>query len=152
MLRGADDVPRPGAREDIGHQAAQPAQRRSTVADYERMGEAGILHENDRVEPINGEIVEMSPIGAPRVTCANRFNRLLVQQFGARATVSVQNPVRLSGDSEPQPDFAVLRDPDFSGVPSAADVLLVTEVFDTTLPYDRRVKLPLYAAAGISES
>lgn len=124
---------------------------RFTVAEYERMGEVGIFHEDDRVELIAGEIIKMSPIGDPHVKAMNRLNHRIVRSVGDDFTVSIQNPVRLSHDSEPQPDLTVLRGSD-RGLPSAADVILVIEVSDTTLRYDRRVKLPLYAAAGIPEA
>ena len=126
--------------------------RRFTVHDYHRMGEAGILHEDDRVELIEGEIVEMAAIGTRHFNCVNRLNRLLVRAVGDDAIVSVQNPVRLSEDTEPQPDLAVLRPRDyFESLPGPEDVLFLIEVSDTTLAYERNLKLPLYARAGVPE-
>jgi Uma2 family endonuclease len=126
--------------------------RRFTVHDYHRMGEAGILHEDDRVELIEGEIVEMAAIGTRHFTCVNQLNRLLVRGVGDAAIVSVQNPVRLDEHTEPQPDLAVLQTRDYrESLPMPEDVLLLIEVSDTTLAYDRGVKLPLYARAGIPE-
>ncbi len=126
--------------------------RRFTVEDYHRMGEAGILTEDDRVELIGGAIVEMSPIRDPHVRAINHLTEFLVVRLaGGDVTVSIQNPIRLSGDTEPQPDLAVLRGRG-RGVADAADVLLVIEVADTSRRYDRNVKLPLYAAAGIPEA
>ena len=126
--------------------------RRFTVHEYHRMGEAGILHEDDRVELIEGEIVEMAAIGTRHFTCVNVLNRLLVRSVGDAAIVSVQNPVRLDERTEPQPDLAVLRVRDYrESLPMPEDVLLLIEVSDTTLRYDRGVKLPLYARAGILE-
>jgi len=126
--------------------------RRFTVHDYHRMGEAGILHEDDRVELIEGEIVEMAAIGTRHFVCVNQLNRLLVRGVGDGAIVSVQNPVRLDEHSEPQPDLTVLRVRDYrESLPGPEDVLLLIEVSDTTLAYDRNVKLPLYARAGIPE-
>jgi Uma2 family endonuclease len=126
--------------------------RRFTVHDYHRMGEAGILHEDDRVELIEGEIVEMAAIGTRHFSCVNGLNRLLVRGVGDEAIVSVQNPVRLDEHNEPQPDLAVLRVRDYrESLPTPEDVLLLMEVSDTTLRYDREVKLPLYARAGIRE-
>jgi Uma2 family endonuclease len=126
--------------------------RRFTVHEYHRMGEAGILHEDDRVELTEGEIVEMAAIGTRHFSCVNGLNRLLVRDGGDTAIFSVQNPVRLDEHTEPQPDLAVLRTRDYRrSLPGPEDVLLLIEVSDTTLPYDRRVKLPLYARAGIRE-
>jgi Uma2 family endonuclease len=126
--------------------------RRFTVHDYHRMGEAGILHEDDRVELIEGQIVEMAAIGTRHFTCVNGLTRLLVRGVGDAAIVSVQNPVRLDEHTEPQPDLTVLRVRDYrESLPMPEDVLLLIEVSDTTLAYDRGVKLPLYARAGIRE-
>jgi Uma2 family endonuclease len=86
---------------------------RFTVHDYHRMGEAGILHEDDRVELIEGELVEMTAIGTRHFSCVNRLNRLLVMNVGDEAIVSVQNPVRLNEYNEPQPDLAVIRPRDY---------------------------------------
>jgi len=129
------------------------ARRRFTVEDYHRMAEAGILGEDDRVELIAGEIVEMSPVGGRHVEAVSRFTRLLSRQVGDGMLVNVQSPIRLTNDGEPEPDLAVVRDRAYGGeLPTAADVLLVIEVADTSLAYDRNVKLPLYAAAGIPEA
>ena len=126
--------------------------RRFTVHDYHRMGEAGILHEDDRVELIEGEIVEMAAIGTRHFSCVNRLNRLLVMSVDDEAVISVQNPVRLNKHTELQPDLAVIRPRDYrESLPEPDDVLLLIEVSDTTLAYDRGVKLPLYARAGIRE-
>lgn len=123
-----------------------------TVEEYHRMGEAGILHEDDRVELIGGEILEMDAIGSRHFTCVNGLTRLLVRVVGDEAIVSVQNPVRLDGHGEPQPDLAVLKDRDYTdSLPGPEDVLFVIEVSDTTLRYDRDFKLPLYARAGVLE-
>jgi Uma2 family endonuclease len=125
---------------------------RFTVHDYHRMGEAGILHEDDRVELIEGELVEMTAIGTRHFSCVNRLTRMLVMKGGDEAIVSVQNPVRLNEYNEPQPDLTVIRPRDYrESLPTPEDVLLLIEVSDTTLAYDRGVKLPLYARAGIRE-
>lgn len=87
--------------------------RRFTVHDYHRMAEAGILHEDDRVELIKGEIVEMTPIGARHASVVRKLNRILGQQVGDEFLVDVQNPVRLDERTEPQPDLAVLRARDY---------------------------------------
>ena len=132
-----------------------PARRRFTVAEYHRMAEAGILHEDDRVELLDGQIVEMTPIGNRHVACVNRVTDLVSRLAGNLAMVSVQNPLVLPDRSEPQPDIVVLkRGSHFAGawLPSHEDTWLVVEVADTSLEHDRDVKIPLYAAAGISES
>ena len=134
--------------------AVQLLKRLFTVAEYYRMAEAGILGEDDRVELIEGEIVEMSPIGSRHAACVMRLTELFSQQVGERAHVNVQNPIRLGEHSEPQPDLALLRRrPDFYATshPGPSDVLLVVEVAETSADYDREVKLPLYARAGIGE-
>jgi len=132
----------------------QVSKRLFTVEEYHRMAEAGILGEDDRVELIEGEIVEMTPIGSRHAGAVNRLNRLFSERVGEHAVVSVQNPIRLGERSEPQPDLALLRfREDFyaSSHPGPGDVLLVVEVAETSAEYDRRVKVPLYARFGIPE-
>jgi Uma2 family endonuclease len=136
--------------------AANPwvTRRPITVAEYHRMGEVGILGERDRVELIEGELVAMSPIGSYHTGTVNKLNHSLVHAVGEHAIVSVQNPVRLDDLSEPQPDFALLKSrPDFyQDTPAQpADVLLLIEVADTSLNYDRAVKRALYARHAIPE-
>jgi len=125
-----------------------------TVQDYHAMAEAGILGEDDRVELIEGELITMSPIGVRHMACVNILTKLFVKQFDGEAIVSVQNPLRLSEYSEPEPDIALFkyRD-DFyrEERPTSEDVLLCVEVSHSTLGYDRGVKRPLYARAGIRE-
>ena len=128
--------------------------RRFTVHEYHRMAEAGILHEDDRVELIDGEIIEMSPIGERHAACVRRLIGLLTRRIGDAAILDVQNPVRLWESAEPQPDLTLLRPRDdlyAAGHPPPEDVLLLIEVSDTSLAYDKNVKLPLYARAGIPE-
>lgn len=125
-----------------------------TVQDYSRMREAGILTEDDRVELLDGEIYVMSPIGPLHVGIVNKLNRLLTRQVGDAGIISIQNPIRLSDYSEPQPDIAVLnpRDDFYTNALAAPDdVLLVIEIADNSLDYDRDEKLPRYARAHISE-
>ena len=126
---------------------------RFSVDDYEQMIEVGILREDDRVELIRGEIVEMSPIGGPHNACLNRLIRLSRRQLGDDVYLQIQGPIRLPDDGEPQPDFAVVQVGfDERRPPTTAFVLLVGEVADSSLEYDRNTKLPLYAAAGIPEA
>ena len=134
--------------------AGQVARRLFTTDDYHRMGQAGVLTEDDRVELIEGEIIEMSPIGSPHAARVKRLNRLLVRRVGTRAIIQVQDPVVLSRLSEPEPDLAVLKPrEDFYAArhPQPADVLLLVEVADSSRVFDRTVKAPLYARAGIPE-
>jgi Uma2 family endonuclease len=125
-----------------------------TVDEYHRMGEAGILTPEDRVELIEGEILQMSPIGNRHAACVDRAAKLLILRLQDRAVISIQNPVRLDRYSEPQPDVLVLKPRDdfyASTGHTAADVLLMIEVSETTLRYDTQRKVPLYAAAGVPE-
>jgi hypothetical protein len=127
---------------------------RFTVEQYHRMGDAGIFSPDARVELIDGEIFEMSPIGPWHAGVVNRLNRAFVTGLGDRAVVHVQNPVGLDRYSEPLPDLTLLRSrPDFYGTahPTPADALLLVEVADTSLERDRGRKLPLYARTGVPE-
>ena len=128
--------------------------RRFSVKEYYLMAEAGILSPRDRVELIDGEIVQMAAMGSYHAGCVNTLNRAFMETLGRRVVVSVQNPVRLSEHSEPQPDIALLRpraDLYTESHPRAGDVMLIVEVSHSTVEYDRDVKTPLYAAAGIPE-
>lgn len=125
-----------------------------TVADFARMVETGILAEDDRVELIDGEVRAMSPIGPRHVALVNRLNALLNRHLADRAIISIQNPIQLTDYTEPQPDIAVLRlQEDFyaQALPLPADVLLVVEVAETSLEYDRDEKIPHYAQMQIPE-
>jgi Uma2 family endonuclease len=125
-----------------------------TVDEYYRMAKAGILCEDDRVELLDGAIVEMSPIGTRHAAGVDRLTAVLHKSLQGRGTVRVQGPIRLNPRSEPLPDIAVLRPRDdfyASAHPTPSDVMLVVEVADTSLPYDRGFKLGIYARAGISE-
>ncbi len=127
---------------------------RLTVRDYQRMGEAGIFHEDDRVELIEGEIVDMAPIGAGHASSVKRLANIMKLAVWEQAIVSVQDPIVLGEQSAPQPDIALLRpkaDYYAAAHPQARDVLLIVEVADSSLDYDREVKLPLYTRHGIPE-
>jgi Uma2 family endonuclease len=118
------------------------------------MAEVGILDPDDRVELIEGEIIQMSPIGERHAGCVNRATDLFTQLFKGKAVVTVQNPVRLNKYNEPQPDLTLCKwRADFysSGHPRPADILLALEVADTTLKKDLTLKLPIYARLGIIE-
>jgi Uma2 family endonuclease len=135
--------------------AIPASRRRFTVDEYEQMAEAGILGEDDRVELLEGDIVEMAPIGPRHAASVKRLIDRLAPTLHGRAIVSAQDPIRIESDSEPQPDIALLRPRhDFyaHAHPSPQDVLLVIEVSDSTAWLDRRVKMPLYARAGIPQA
>jgi Uma2 family endonuclease len=130
------------------------SRRLFTSAEYHAMAEAGILSEDERVELIAGEIVRMAPIGSRHAGCVKRLNRGL-SRLGDRALVSVQDPIALGPSQEPEPDLALLRprEDDYTrSHPTPAEILLVIEVADFSLDYDRTVKIPLYAQAGIPEA
>ncbi|SRR5712691_1563456 len=132
----------------------QLSTRRFTVHDFHRMAQAGIFSEDDRVELLDGEIIEMTPIGSRHAACVARLDRLFNLRLGTAGIVWVQNPIKIDDRTEPQPDLVLLRPrPDFyaQAHPGPDDVLLLIEVADTTLEMDREVKLPLYAKAGIRE-
>jgi Uma2 family endonuclease len=139
----------------MSHAAADlPRRHRLTVDDYYRMAEVGILTPEARVELIDGEIIDMVPPGSPHAAAVHRLNQVLVRAVGDAAIVLVQNPVRLSKYSEPQPDLALLRwREDFysESHPQPADVLLIVEVAATSLHFDHDTKRPLYASHGIPE-
>jgi Uma2 family endonuclease len=134
--------------------AIQTSRRLFTVAEYEQMAEAGIFREDDRLELIDGEIFEMSPIGSRHAACVRRLQRLLAQALGDRVLVDTQNPVILDDASEPLPDVVVLKnrsDLYAARHPSPDDIFLVIEVADTSLSYDQEVKVPAYARSDIPE-
>jgi Uma2 family endonuclease len=127
---------------------------RLTVAEYHRMAEAGVLAPDARVELIEGEIVDVAPMKSAHASMVARLLMLLQRAAGDRATVWCQLPLRLGNRSELEPDLALLKPrADFyaQSHPTAADVLLLIEVSETTLGYDRGVKLPLYARHGVPE-
>jgi Uma2 family endonuclease len=128
---------------------------RYDVAEYYRMASAGAFAEHPRVELIEGEIVEMAPIGGRHIGTVMALTQLFVVAAADRFKVSIQNPLRLDDYSEPEPDFVLLRpcaDKYRSDEPPfASDAVLVIEVADSSLPYDQRVKMPLYAAHRVTE-
>ena len=131
-----------------------PARHRLDVDAYYKMAEAGILTRSDRVELIDGEIIDMAAIGSPHAAIVNRLNRLLVPAVEGLALVSVQSPLRLDAYNEPEPDLMLLRprpDDYRAGHPGAADVLLLIEVSESSLAYDQTAKLALYAKFGLAE-
>jgi Uma2 family endonuclease len=129
------------------------AKKLFTVDEYDRMAEAGILGLQDRLELIDGEIIQMSPVGERHACCVRHALHLFMTSLNGRAVVSVQSPVQLNNYTEPDPDLVVLKPTAdyYASTVWATDALLIVEVSDTTLRFDRTVKLPKYAAAGIAE-
>jgi Uma2 family endonuclease len=133
-----------------------PTRRRFDVDAYYRMAEAGVLGDSRRVELIDGEIIDMAAIGSPHAAVTNRLARLFTRALrDETALVNVQSPLRLDVDNEPQPDITLLRsrhDDYRESHPTAADVLLLVEVSEASLAYDRGIKLALYARSGVPEA
>jgi hypothetical protein len=128
--------------------------RRLTATEYHQMAEAGILHEDDRVELIEGELLAMAPIGSEHNGATDWLARALIRAIGDRGIVRVQGSIRLDDQTEPQPDFAVLRPrPDFyrKSPPTPPDILLLIEIADSSLRFDRAIKRPLYARHAVPE-
>lgn len=128
---------------------------RLTVDDYHRMGDAGILHEDDRVELIDGELFQMEQIRPPHASVVIRLTSTFAALAADRFLTSAQNPLQIPPFSEPQPDIVLLRpraDDYFGALPQPADALLLIEVADSSLAWDRNVKMPIYARFGVVES
>lgn len=131
------------------------AKRLFTADEYHKLVPAGVLREDDRVELIHGEIVWMEPIGREHASCTDYLDDEFHSIPRQRVHVRNQGPVTLSAHDEPQPDISLLRrrpDRYRAKGPSPEDMLLAVEVSDSTLSFDRRTKIPLYAAAGVREA
>jgi Uma2 family endonuclease len=143
-----------GATTDILSRYPVPRRHRLTRRDYYRLGEAGILADADRVELLEGQLVDMSPIGPRHAIVTDNLTELLVTGFASRTRVRCQQPVVLDDGSEPQPDLALARRP-WTGYPhdhpGPDDIFLLIEVSDSSLGFDSTVKRDLYARAGIQE-
>jgi len=141
-------------QETIEHAALEPSRYRFTVEQYHEMGAAGIFKEGDRVQLIDGEIIRMNPIGDPHAGTVNFLGEVFFGEFRGRAVVAIQNPVRLGPHDEPEPDLALLRfraDRYRTSKPTPEDVLLLIEVSDSSVRFDRAVKGARYSAHGIPE-
>ncbi|MBG1258682.1 Uma2 family endonuclease [Nostoc commune] len=128
--------------------------KRFTIAEYHRLAELGFFEENERVELIKGEIIQMAAKGKPHSVCNTRLYRELFKLVAERATLRGQEPIIISGDSEPEPDMVIVQNrPDdyLANHPLPSDVFLAIEIADSSLKYDQDIKLPLYAEAGISD-
>lgn len=136
--------------------AAPPIERyRLTSAIFHQMVETGILSEDDRLELLEEELVTMSPLGPEHMGIVNQIAHILIRQLERRAIVSIQGTIALDQFSEPQPDLAILaqRDDYYKhSLPRPVDVALAIEVAESSLAYDRAIKMPLYAGAGIPEA
>ncbi len=130
-----------------------PMRRRFTVDEYFALAEAGILHKEERIELIDGEIIIMSPIGDPHRQSVNWVGRLLTIALGKRAMVQVQATIVLNDATAPEPDIAVIRLRSINDLVTATpeEIYFLVEVADSSLAFDRETKLPRYAAAGIPE-
>jgi Uma2 family endonuclease len=131
-----------------------PTRHRLSVADFQRMIYAGILHEDERIELIVGDLINMAPIGSEHASVIDWLTRMLILATGQSAIVRVQSPLLLDDYSQPQPDVLVLQArEDFyrHAHPRPDDVLLLIEVADTSVRFDRDVKIPLYAKCGVPE-
>ena len=128
--------------------------RKFTRKEYHQLAEAGILHPDERVELIEGDIVVISPMGRKHISYMARLTTIFVLVFHKNATVISQTPVVMNGKSEPEPDFAILKPSDdyyASRKPRGTDALLLIEISDSTLRYDKSTKVKLYAANGVPE-
>ena len=134
--------------------ALQLTRRKFTISEFEHMLRKGVFEENERIELISGEIVDMSPIELAHMVCVSQLQLLLHEIVGRSAHIWVQNALRMQDNSRPQPDVMLLkwREDAYRGKhPTPEDVLLLVEVADTSLSYDRKVKGALYAASGIQD-
>lgn len=124
-----------------------------TVDEYHQLVDLGFFTENDRIELIRGEIVEMAPKRTPHSVCNSLLWKQLYELVGKQAEIRVQEPIILSSNSEPEPDVVIARKKDdnyLAAHPTVEDIILVIEISDSTLKYDRETKLSLYAEAGIN--
>ncbi len=127
--------------------------RKFTIEEYHQLVDLGFFTENDRIELIRGEIIEMAPKRTPHSVCNSLLWKQLYNLIEEQAEIRVQEPIVLPSNSEPEPDVVIARKKDdnyLSAHPTAADIILVIEISDSTLKYDRETKLPLYAEAGIN--
>ncbi len=133
---------------------AVPTPKRFSVDEYHRLTKLGFLAAGDRIELIRGELISMAAKGTPHVFCTTRLGRQFDRRLGDRAVVRCQDPITLAPQSEPEPDVVLARGDEADYMahhPYPEDILLVVEVADSTVAYDRTVKLSLYAEAGIAD-
>ncbi len=131
-----------------------PHHYRFTIEEWQKMGEMGLFSPEKRLELIEGEIIEMGPIGSPHAGCVSWLNNFFSSKVAGSVIINMQNPIQLGDFSEPQPDLTILHpEPNFyrNKHPTPKDILLLIEVSDSTLAYDRNTKKHLYARYGIVE-
>jgi len=131
--------------------AVQTETRKFKVAEFYKLGEVGILSEDDPVELLDGQIMLMAPIGENHRTVVDALAEILTDQRKARYRVGVQNPLRIDDANEPQPDLVLYNREVIARHPTPAETFLVVEVADASLSYDQQLKIPVYAVAGIKE-
>ena len=131
----------------------QPRRLRFSVDEYYKMIELGMLKDYEKAEIIEGELIQKMPIGDKHAAAVNTLNRFFVKNVSDDVLVSVQNPIRLTDYDEPEPDIVLADLTKYDGTrhPRPTEILLIVEVSDSTLKYDRDTKLPLYAEAEIPE-
>src|SRR6516164_4381687 len=120
--------------------------RKFTVTEFYKLAEAGILSEDDRVELLSGQIMVMAPIGENHRTVVDSLAEVFTDQRRSRYRVAVQNPLRIDNQDEPQPDIVLYDRSVIGHHPTPSDVFLIVEVADTSLDYDQRSKMPVYAS------
>ena len=128
--------------------------KKFTIAEYHQLVDLGFFTENDRIELIRGEIINMAPKRTPHSVCNSLLWKKLYQLIGQQAEIRVQEPITLLSNSEPESDVVVAKlkaDNYLSAHPVAEDIILAIRIADSTLKYDREVKIPLYAEAGIND-
>lgn len=132
---------------------ALQAERRFTATEFDRMAAVGILHEDEHVELLDGKIIVMNAMGTPHIMALTRMNHIVVPAVSHGLFAVQRVPILLTDHWKPEPDLLVFRDRDYGDDPlTAADVLLVAEIGDTSVEQDRTGKIPRYGAAGIPES
>lgn len=139
---------------NVAEEPAVLQRHRLTVDEYHRMSDVGLLAPDARVELIEGEIIDMAPMKSPHASTINRLLSVLKAVPDDVAIVTCQTPLRLLDHSEPEPDLMLLKpraDRYRDATPTPADVALLIEIAETTLRYDRDVKIPLYARHGVPE-
>jgi Uma2 family endonuclease len=132
--------------------ATETTPRKFSVEEFYKLAEVGVLSEDDRVELLDGQIMVMSPIGESHRTVVDSLAEVLTDQRKGRYRVAVQNPLRIDGEDEPQPDLVLYHRSVIGRHPKPSETLLVIEVADASLDYDQRTKIPIYASADIQES
>jgi Uma2 family endonuclease len=140
--------------ETVQEEAVEIKRRRFTVDEYDEMTRIGLFRKNKHIELIEGDLIEMAAMYAPHISTVMRISEVFIERFAKKVNVSIQCPLRLDQHTEPEPDIAVLKRRDdfyIDEKPAAKDALLIVEVADSSLLYDRRIKLPLYGKHGVPE-